>query len=47
MFGNGDVFDKYPCANPQVANFYERYMKGEQLPTPWAEDSDFEKEPIE
>ncbi len=29
MFGKGDVFDKYPNANPDKRNYYERFMKGE------------------
>lgn len=47
MFGMGDVFDKYPCANPAIADFYERYMEGEKPPTPWVEDSDFASGPME
>ena len=47
MFGNGEVFDKYPCAKPKVANFYERYMAGERMPTFWVNDSDYETWPLE
>lgn len=41
MFGNGTVFDNYPYAGA-VSNFYNRFMKGEQIETPWVEKSDFE-----
>lgn len=47
MFGQGDVFDNYPCANPDVNGFYERYMAGEQMPTFWVNDSDYESWPLE
>lgn len=43
MFGNGSVFDKYPYGEPRVINFYERYMKGEKISTPWVNSTDFEK----
>lgn len=43
MFGKGSVFDRYPYGEPRVRNFYERYLKGEKLVTPWVNDSDFEK----
>lgn len=46
MFGRGDVFDRYPYANPGQRGFYERFMRGEKIPTGWVSDSDFEKEPI-
>lgn len=44
MFGKGDVFDKYPYAPQQVRGFYERYMKGEKMPTNWIQPTDFEKQ---
>jgi hypothetical protein len=47
MFGNGAVFDNYPCANPDVNGFYERYMAGERMPTFWVNDSDYEDGPLE
>ena len=46
MFGNGDVFDRYPIANEAVRSFYERYMRGEKVKAPWVNDSDFEKAPL-
>lgn len=45
MFGKGSVFDKYPYSRTDLANFYERFMKGEKMKTSWIEDSDFE--PVE
>jgi len=44
MFGKGYVFDQYPYGEPRVANFYERFMKGEKIKTAWVNDSDYEKE---
>ena len=46
MFGNGDVFDRYPIANEAVRSFYERYMSGEKVKAPWVNDGDFEKAPL-
>ncbi|HYR58436.1 MAG TPA: sulfatase [Chthoniobacteraceae bacterium] len=46
MAGNGSVFDRYPHANPNHVNFYERFMRGEKLKAPWVSDSDFEKAPL-
>jgi len=45
--GNGDVFDKYPYANPGEQNFYERYMGGEKIKAGWVNPSDFEAEPLD
>jgi N-sulfoglucosamine sulfohydrolase len=47
MFGQGEVFDKYPHANAGHRNFYERYMRGEKLSAPWVNASDFEKAPLD
>ena len=46
MTGNGDVFDKYPYANEEVKDFYNRYMKGEISPKSagWIDSTDFETE---
>ncbi len=43
MFGNGDIFDNYKYGNPRVRDFYNRYMKGEDIATPWVRKSDYEK----
>ena len=45
MFGNGDVFDRYPIATEAVRNFYERYMRGEKVDAAWVNPNDFEKAP--
>lgn len=45
MFGKGDVFDKYPYADPSGVNFYERYMNGEKLNAGWVSPTDFDKRP--
>jgi arylsulfatase A-like enzyme len=31
MFGKGDLFDDYPCANPRERNFFEKWMHGENF----------------
>ena len=41
ILGKGDVFDNYEYAG-KVANFYERYMNGEEIPTTWVNKSDYE-----
>jgi arylsulfatase A-like enzyme len=43
MFGKGNIFDQYPYGEPRVANFYERFMKGEKITTGWVNQSDYEK----
>lgn len=47
MFGQGDIFDRYPFANPALINFYERYMRGERMKTGWVNPTDFEKAPLD
>jgi N-sulfoglucosamine sulfohydrolase len=46
LFGKGYIFDQYQYANPELRNFYERFMRGEKLKTNWVNESDFEKEAI-
>ncbi|HYW78609.1 MAG TPA: sulfatase [Thermoguttaceae bacterium] len=46
ILGHSEVFDNYPYANRNEANFYERYMGGEKLRAGWVNETDFEKEPI-
>ncbi len=41
ILGHGDIFDRYPAAS-KAANFYDRWLKGEKVPTGWANESDFE-----
>jgi len=43
MMNNGKVFDNYPYGEPKVIKFYERYINGEKIPTPWVNPSDYEK----
>jgi arylsulfatase A-like enzyme len=42
MFGQGEIFDRYLHANPGHVGFYERFMRGEKLPTGWVSASDYE-----
>ena len=35
-----------PNANPEPRNFYERFMRGENVKALWMNESDFEKGPI-
>jgi len=42
MFGNGDVFDKYEYAGPDVKNFYNRFMNGEKVNAGWVSKTDFD-----
>ena len=44
MKGFGDIYESYPTV--ENVNFYERYMKGEKLRTPWVSASDYEKEAV-
>ena len=46
MAGQGEVFDKYPHANPGHAGFYEKFLRGEKLKTGWVNDTDYEKGPL-
>lgn len=43
--GNGDVFDNYPYCGEQ-RDFYNRFIKGENIPTTWVNKKDYEKEII-
>lgn len=45
LLGNGKIFDEYTHSNPANLGFYERFMKGEKMKTPWVDDGDFE--PVE
>lgn len=46
MFGQGEVFDKYPHASRGHVNFYERFLRGEKLKAGWVSPGDFEKAPV-
>jgi hypothetical protein len=41
MSGNGDIFDQYKYADTKHQNFYEKYMRGEDLEAGWVNASDF------
>ncbi|MCU0354296.1 MAG: sulfatase [Cytophagales bacterium] len=41
MQGKGERYEQYPVV--ENLNFYERFMKGEKLPTGWVNESDYEK----
>jgi len=47
MFGQGEIFDRYPHSNAAHRGFYERYLKGEKMNTPWINASDYEKAPLD
>lgn len=42
MTGEGDLFDAYPFAHSGLRMFYERFMSGETIRTPWINPSDYE-----
>jgi len=46
MFGQGDIFEKYPYIDPRTQNFYERFMSGEEVRAGWVNPDDFEPVPI-
>ncbi|MFV2070527.1 MAG: hypothetical protein ACC645_26465, partial [Pirellulales bacterium] len=43
MAGNGEIFERYPYADPSTANFYQRTREGENLRAHWVNRSDFQK----
>ena len=45
MFGNGEVFDRYPPT--AGAGFYEKYLRGQRPKAGWVNDSDFEPLPLQ
>ena len=47
MFGQGEVFDKYPYAEQKTADFYSKYLKGETPNAGWVNSSDFESQPLD
>lgn len=42
MFGKGDVLESYPYADQGGVNFYERYLKGEDVKYGWVNQTDFQ-----
>lgn len=47
MFGNGQIFDRYPYSSKDTDGFYERYMAGEKVKAGWVSPTDFEDEPLD
>ena len=47
MFGQGEVFDRYPYSSPGTRNFYNRLIAGERIRAGWADEDDFEKVPLD
>ena len=47
MLGQGEVFDRYPYADPGGLHFYERFLRGEKPESGWVSPSDFEKAPLD
>ena len=47
MRGEGGRFDEYLYADESGRDFYERFMRGEDLNTGWVEPTDFEQETLE
>lgn len=41
--GNGKIFDDYPFANEETADFYNRLLNGEKVKAGWINASDYEK----
>jgi N-sulfoglucosamine sulfohydrolase len=46
MKGFGAIYEQYPFST-DTNGFYERFMKGEKIPTGWVNQQDYEKEMIE
>lgn len=46
ILGNGDIFDNYEYSG-KVRDFYNRRQAGEDIPTSWVNETDFEVEPID
>jgi arylsulfatase A-like enzyme len=47
MFGNGEVFDRYPIATEANRNFHRRFTAGEEVKAGWVNESDFESQPLD
>jgi N-sulfoglucosamine sulfohydrolase len=46
VYGNGDLFDKYPYSQESLRNFYKKFMNGEitRKEAGWVDSTDFEKQ---
>ena len=47
VLGHAAYFDTIEYVDKRTRNFYERFMKGEEMKAPWVNKSDFEVEPVE
>lgn len=47
MFGQGEVFEKYPYAVEGQRGFYERFLRGDKVKAGWVNPTDFEKLPLD
>ena len=47
MFGKGHVFDEYPVATKPVANYFNRFAKGEKVKAGWVNPGDYETRPVD
>ena len=47
IVADGRLFDKYLYADLKTRDFYNRYLSGEEIETPWVNPEDFEKNPLE
>lgn len=47
VLGNGHIFDEYPNSVEALRNFYERFMRGENVRAGWINKTDIEKGPLE
>lgn len=47
MFGQGQVFEQYPYANPGQRGFYEQFQSGKKLNAGWVSPTDFEAQPLD
>ncbi|MBE0544363.1 MAG: sulfatase [Verrucomicrobia bacterium] len=47
MFGNGEVFDRYPIATEANRHFHQRFTAGEEVKAGWVNESDFESQPLD
>lgn len=47
MFGQGELFEQYPYADPNQRGFYDRVRKGEKLKAGWVNEGDFEKQALD
>lgn len=47
MFGKGHIFDEYPVATKPVANYFNRFAKGEKVKAGWVNPGDYETKPVD